>query len=174
MLSHDDRNNVIWRSHPSLNVILVEIVAKAVYNCNHNYFFSSRSGETLFNLNEAYERLQNWAICRDFAMVQRSKETGNAARGTFVRVKWQCIYHGEKTAKERVTAIKAALTTEKAAEKAAVAAAKTIKNKRIKKAQEIAKIDQKEAKIVKRAKKALQNAMEVVILLILFNNPIWN
>jgi hypothetical protein len=75
-------NNVIWRSYPSLNVVLVEIVAKAVCDYNHNYLFFFRSGETFFNPNEAYERLQNWAMCRSFAVVQRNKKAGNAARGT--------------------------------------------------------------------------------------------
>jgi hypothetical protein len=56
--SHDGRDNVIWRPHPSLDVVLVEIVAKAVCNCNHNYLSPPRSGETFFNPNEAYDRLQ--------------------------------------------------------------------------------------------------------------------
>jgi hypothetical protein len=80
----------------------------------------------------------------------------------------------KKAEKERVTAVKAALATEKAAEKAAVATAKTAEDKRVKKAQEIARIDQEEAEIARKAKEALQNAIEVVFLLILFNNPIWN
>jgi hypothetical protein len=46
------------------------------------------------------------------------------------------------------------------------------KNKRVKKTQEAARIDQEEAEIVKRAEKALQNVIKVVILLILLNNPI--
>jgi hypothetical protein len=62
--SHDGRDGVIWRPHPSLDVVLVEIIAKAVCDCNHNYFFLSRSGEIFFNPDEAYERLQNWAMCR--------------------------------------------------------------------------------------------------------------
>jgi hypothetical protein len=45
---------------------------------------------------------------------------------------------------------------------------------RVKKAQKPARIDQKEAKIARRAEKALQNVIKVVILLILLNNPIWN
>ena len=34
-------------------------------------------------------------------MVQRSKEAGNAARETLMRVRWQCIHHGEETANKR-------------------------------------------------------------------------
>jgi hypothetical protein len=55
--SHDGRDNVIWRSYLSLNVVLVEIIAKAVCDCNYNHFSLSRSGETFFNPDEAYERL---------------------------------------------------------------------------------------------------------------------
>jgi hypothetical protein len=59
-----------------------------------------------------------------------------------------------------------------AAEKVAVAAAKIAEDMRVKKAQEAARIDQEEAEIARRTKEALQNAIEVVILLILLNNPI--
>jgi hypothetical protein len=48
--SHDGRDNVIWRLYLSLNVVLVEIIAKAVCNYNHNYFFLSRAGETFLTL----------------------------------------------------------------------------------------------------------------------------
>jgi hypothetical protein len=46
------------RDRSATMVVLVEIVAKAVCNCNHNYLFPPRSGETFFNPNEAYDRLQ--------------------------------------------------------------------------------------------------------------------
>jgi hypothetical protein len=45
---------------------------------------------------------------------------------------------------------------------------------RVRKAQEAARIDQEKTEIARRAEEALQNAIEVVILLILLNNPIWN
>jgi hypothetical protein len=40
-------------------------------------------------------------MCRGFAVVQRNMEVGNAARGTLIRVKWQCIHYGEKIANKR-------------------------------------------------------------------------
>jgi hypothetical protein len=40
-------------------------------------------------------------MCRNIAVIQRSKEAGNAARGTPMRVRWQYIYYGEETANKR-------------------------------------------------------------------------
>jgi hypothetical protein len=80
----------------------------------------------------------------------------------------------KKAEKERVAAVKAAEKKIIAAEKAIIAAAKIAEDERVKKAQEIVRIDQEETKIARRTEKALQNAIEVVILLILLNNPIWN
>jgi hypothetical protein len=34
-------------------------------------------------------------------VVLRSKEAGNAARGTLMRVRWMCIHHGSETANKR-------------------------------------------------------------------------
>jgi hypothetical protein len=94
-------DNVIWRPHPSLDEALVEIVAKAVCDCNHYHLFPSRTGETFGNPDAAYERLQNWAMSKDFAVVLRNKEAGNATRRTLMRVKWMCIYYDIETANKR-------------------------------------------------------------------------
>jgi hypothetical protein len=42
-------------------------------------------------------------LCKSFAVIQRNKKAGNAARGTLnpMRVRWQYIYYGEKTANKR-------------------------------------------------------------------------
>jgi hypothetical protein len=80
----------------------------------------------------------------------------------------------KKAEKERVAAVKAAEKKRIAAEKAIIAAAKIAEDERVKKAQEVVRIDQEEAEIARRTEEALQNAIEVVILLILLNNPIWN
>jgi hypothetical protein len=92
-----DDNNV-RRPHPSLDKVLVEIVAKAVCDCNHHYLFPPRSDENYLNPEAAYDRLQNWAMTKGFAIVQRSKEAGNATLKTPMRVRWQCIHHGTATA----------------------------------------------------------------------------
>jgi hypothetical protein len=148
-------DNSVWRPHLSLDKILIEVVAKAVCDCNHNHLFPSRSDENYPNPKAAYDRLQNRVMSKGFAVVQQSKE--------------------------RIAAVKAALATEKAAEKKRIAAEKDIiaaakiaEDERVKKAQEVVRIDQEEAKIARRIKEILQNAIEVVILLILLNNPIWN
>ena len=52
-------NNSIWRPHPSLDKILIEIVAKAVCDCNHSYLFFSRSDENYPNSKAMYDRQQN-------------------------------------------------------------------------------------------------------------------
>jgi hypothetical protein len=91
-------DNSVWRPHPSLDKVLVEIVAKAVCDCNHNYLFPPRSDENYLNPEAAYDRLQNWAMSKGFAVVQRSKEAGNATLKTPMRVRWQCIHHGTATA----------------------------------------------------------------------------
>jgi hypothetical protein len=90
-------------------------VAKAVCDCNYNHLFLSRSDENYPNPETAYDRLQNWVMSKGFAVIQRNKE--------------------------RVAAVKAALTTEKiaekkriAAEKNIIAAAKIAENERVKKA----------------------------------------
>jgi hypothetical protein len=147
-------DNSVRRPHPSLDKIFIEIVAKAVCDCNHNHLFPSRSDENYPNPEAAYDRLQNWVMSRGFAVVQRNKE--------------------------RVAAVKAALATEKAAEKRIaaekdiIAAAKIAEDERVRKAQEVVRIDQEETEIARRTEEILQNAIEVVILLILLNNPIWN
>jgi hypothetical protein len=94
-------DNIIWRPHSSLDEALAEIVAKAVCDCNYHHLFPPRTGETFGNPDAAYERLQNWAMSRGFAVVLRSKEAGNAARGTPLRVRWMCIHHGSETANKR-------------------------------------------------------------------------
>jgi hypothetical protein len=40
-------------------------------------------------------------MSRGFAVVLRSKEAGNVDRGTPMRVRWQCIHHGNETANKR-------------------------------------------------------------------------
>jgi hypothetical protein len=91
-------NNNVWRPHPSLDKVLVEIVAKAVCDCNHHYLFPPPSDENYLNPEAAYDRLQNWAMTKGFAVVQRSKKAGNATLKTPMRVRWQCIHHGIATA----------------------------------------------------------------------------
>jgi hypothetical protein len=90
-------------------------VTKAVCDYNYNHLFSSRSDENYPNPKITYDRLQNWVISKDFAVVQRSKE--------------------------QVFAVKAALATEKTAEKKRIAAAKLAEDERVKKAQEVVRID---------------------------------
>jgi hypothetical protein len=97
----DINDNSVWRPHPSLDKVLVEVVAKAVCDCNHNYLFSSRSDENYLNPETAYDRQQNWAMSKGFAVVQRSKKASNAILGTIMRVRWQYIYYDIVTANKR-------------------------------------------------------------------------
>ena len=98
----EDSNNIpLWTPHSSFDEAFIEVVGKAVTTCKSSQILPSGNGEKFDSSEETYDRLQNWVMSRGFAVVQRSKEKGNEDRGTFIRVRWQCIYHGEETANKR-------------------------------------------------------------------------
>jgi hypothetical protein len=67
----------------------------------------------------------------------------------------------KKLEKEKVATEKAAEKKRIVTEKAIIAAAKVVEKEKVKKAQEMARIAQEEAEIVRRAEEALHNAIEV-------------
>ncbi len=83
----DPNNTPLQIPHPSLDEAFIEVVAKTVTTYKFSYLLSSRNGEKFDSSEEIYNRLKNWAISREFAVVQRSKEKGNEDRRTPIKVR---------------------------------------------------------------------------------------
>ncbi len=87
----------IWKAHSNLDPILLEIVASAIYEAPPSHLLPPKDGEIFDYPDAALEHLQNWAMAEGFTVVQHSREQGNAAKSTPMRVRWQCAHHGTET-----------------------------------------------------------------------------
>jgi len=84
-----------WTPHPGLNDSLHEIVKRAVMNCPPEHLKEPEDGEIFEYPDEAYHRLQNWAMSKGFAVVKKGKE--RAGKKNAPRCRYECIHHGTKT-----------------------------------------------------------------------------
>jgi hypothetical protein len=89
-----------WEPHPDLNPILAEKAHKAIARLPLSHLMHPVGGKIFSAPKTAFDRLQNYAMSRDFCIVVKGSDW-DKTKTQVMRVRWLCIYHKLKTANKR-------------------------------------------------------------------------
>jgi hypothetical protein len=89
-----------WEPHPNLDPILAEETHKTIARLPLSHLIHPVDGKIFSAPEAAFDRLQNYAMSRNFCVVNRGSDR-NKAKTEVYKIRWQCIHHSLETANKR-------------------------------------------------------------------------